>query len=110
MTNRQSAMVEVDDDTFEAEVLRAEGTVLVDCTAAWCAPCRALEPVLEQLADENRGTLKVAKVDVDRSPGVAKRFGIRGAPTLLVFRDGERRASHLGVTTKEKLLELVRRG
>jgi thioredoxin 1 len=108
MTNRPSAVVEVDDETFETEVLRAEGTVLVDCTATWCAPCRVLEPVIEQIAEENRGTLKVAKVDIDRSPETAKRFGVRGAPTLLVFRDGERKASHLGVTTKEKLLELVR--
>jgi thioredoxin 1 len=101
-------VIEVDDDSFEAEVLRAEGTVLVDFGATWCQPCKVLEPIIERLAEENAGVLKVAKIDLDASPVVASRYGIRGAPTVVVFRGGEKKAQHLGVTTKERLLELVR--
>ncbi|HEY1693157.1 MAG TPA: thioredoxin [Polyangiaceae bacterium] len=97
----------VDDGSFDREVLAAEVPVLVDFGARWCGPCRALAPVVERLAAENAGRIKVVTVDTDDAPRTAERYGVRGVPTVLVFRGGRRTASHLGVTTKEKLLALV---
>lgn len=99
-------VLSVDDHSFEAEVLRAPLPVLVDFTARWCPPCKALEPVLDRIADENVGRIKVVTVDIDDAPITANRYGVRGAPTVIAFRDGERRAQHLGATSKGKLLAL----
>ena len=85
-----------DDLSFASEVLDAEGPVLVDFTARWCPPCKALEPVLDGIADENVGRIKVVAVDIDDAPITANRYGVRGAPTVIAFRDGERRAQHVG--------------
>jgi thioredoxin 1 len=103
----QKNVLELDDTSFDAAVLSSELPVLVDFGATWCQPCRMLEPIVAALADENAGRLVVAKVDIDASPEVAKRYGIRGAPTLLVFRGGKKVAHHLGLTSKAKLLELA---
>ena len=79
----------VTDATFEREVLRAgERPVLLDCWAEWCGPCRAVAPVLDQLAAESRGRYTVAKLNVDENPGTAAQFGIRSIPTMLVFKNG----------------------
>ena len=102
-------VLEVDDATFDREVLRADGPVLVDFGAAWCGPCRRLEPIVEQVAQERAGALKVVKVDIDASPEVARRYGVRAAPTLIVFRAGERTSQHVGLTNKEKVLALLDR-
>jgi thioredoxin 1 len=100
-------VVEVDDTTFEKEVLAAEVPVLVDFVAPWCGPCKALAPIVERVAFETAGRVKVVRVDTDASPRTAQRYGIRGVPALLVFRSGERTAQHLGSTTKERVLELL---
>lgn len=100
-------VIEVDDSSFESEVLGAEVPVLVDFVAPWCAPCKALAPIVQRVAAETAGRVKVVTVDTDASPGTARRYGVRGVPTLLVFRKGEMTAQHLGATTKEKLLELL---
>jgi thioredoxin 1 len=100
-------VIAVDDASFEAEVLGAELPVLVDVSARWCGPCKILKPIVDRLANENVGRFKVVEMDMDESPETAKRFGIRGVPTLLVFRDGQKVGAHLGVTSKEKLLALV---
>jgi thioredoxin 1 len=84
--------------------------VLVDFTATWCGPCKALAPVVERVASENAGRVKVVTVDTDASPEAARRYGIRGVPTLLVFRNGEKTAGHVGLATKEKVLALLARG
>jgi thioredoxin 1 len=81
--------VEVTDASFEEEVLKSELPVLVDFWAVWCAPCRMVAPIVEELATEKEGTLKVAKMDVDNNPNTAMKFGIRSIPTLLVFKNGE---------------------
>jgi len=94
-----------DDTTFDREVLADTRAVLVDFGATWCAPCRTLEPIVEAIAAEGR--CKVVAVDIDDAPETARRYGIRGAPTLVVFRNGQRVAQHVGVTTRQKVLSLL---
>jgi len=81
--------IEVTDATFEEEVLNSELPVLVDFWAVWCAPCRMVAPIVEELAEEKEGSLKVTKMDVDNNPDTAMKFGIRSIPTMLVFKGGE---------------------
>jgi thioredoxin 1 len=95
------------DLNFEQEVLRSELPVLVDFTATWCGPCKALAPIVDQVAEELDGKVKVGKLDVEESPLTAGKFGVRGVPTLMVFKNGQRAAQHVGLTTKQKLIELV---
>lgn len=95
------------DLNFDDEVLKSATPVLVDFTATWCGPCKQLAPIVDQLAEELAGKVKVGKLDVDESPITAGKLGIRGVPTLMVFKNGERAAQHVGLTTKQKLLALV---
>jgi thioredoxin 1 len=95
------------DQNFDAEVLKADLPVLVDFTATWCGPCRALAPIVSQLAEELEGKVKVGKLDVDDSPMTAGKYGVRGVPTVMVFKNGARSAQHVGLTTKQKLIELT---
>jgi len=81
--------LQVTDETFVAEVEQAEGLVVVDFWATWCGPCLAVAPVIERLAQDYRGKVKVLKLDTDESPATAQRFGIRSIPTILLFRDGK---------------------
>ncbi|MCH2110382.1 MAG: thioredoxin [Polyangiaceae bacterium] len=104
-----SANVKVFTDLdFDTEVIKSPKTVLVDFTAAWCGPCRALAPIIDEVADELGSEAVVAKVDIDESPLTAGKYGVRGVPTLMVFKNGERQSQHVGLTTKAKLLDLVR--
>lgn len=95
------------DLNFEAEVLSSNVPVLVDFTATWCGPCKQLAPIVDQLANELVGKVKVGKLDVDDSPLTAGKYGVRGVPTVMVFKNGERSAQHVGLTTKQKLIDLV---
>jgi thioredoxin 1 len=97
----------LDEHTFDSCVGSASVPVLVEFTAPWCAPCRALEPILHELAAEGRGRWSIAKVDGDRHPELATRFGVRGFPTLLLFAGGHEVARQLGLTPKKKLLAML---
>ncbi|RKL64636.1 thioredoxin [Thermoanaerobacteraceae bacterium SP2] len=81
--------ITVTDDNFDQEVLQAEGKVLVDMWAPWCGPCRMMAPVVDEIAAEYEGTLKVCKLDVDENPETAARYGVMSIPTLLVFENGQ---------------------
>ena len=95
------------DLNFEQEVLSSKVPVFVDFTATWCGPCKQLAPLVDQLADELVGQVKVGKLDVDESPITAGKYGVRGVPTVMVFKGGEKKAQHVGVTNKETLLKML---
>ena len=103
-------IIELNELNFESSVLRAAGRVLVDFTAAWCPPCRALSPVLERLAEQSQGTIAVGSVDADACPSLAGRYGVRGLPTLIVFADGREVARRVGLTTDEGIRKLLAAG
>ena len=100
-------VLEINDLNFDSEVLQSKETFLLDFSAVWCGPCKMLTPIVEKIADENMGKVKVGKLDIDDSPGVAAKFGIRGVPTVVVFKGGKESARHVGVTNKETLLKLI---
>ncbi len=96
----------LNNENFEAEVLKADGITLVDFWATWCGPCQMLAPVIEEIAAENEG-FSVAKVDIDQCLDLAMQYKVVSIPTLLVFKGGEVVAKSIGVITKEEILELV---
>ena len=100
-------VIAVNEKTFDAEVLKSDTPVLVDFTATWCGPCKALAPVVDKLADEAAGRYKVVAVDIDESPGIASKYGVRGVPTVMAFKGGAKSGQHVGVTNRETLLKLV---
>ena len=97
----------VNDLNFDDEVVHSDVPVLVDFTATWCGPCRQIAPLVDQLADEYEGRAKVAKVDIDESPNTARRFSIRGVPTILVFKGGEVVQQQVGMAPKTVLAGLI---
>ena len=100
-------IVHVTDASFDAEVLNSETPVLVDFWAEWCGPCKMIAPVLDELAEEYQGKLKVCKIDVDANPDIPPKFGIRGIPTLIVFKGGNAEATKVGALSKTQLSEFV---
>jgi thioredoxin 1 len=100
-------VIELNDANFDTEVTTSDKPVLVDFGATWCGPCKILAPIVEKLADEYVGKFKVCKVDIDEAPTVTAKFGIRGVPTVLVFKNGEKTGQHVGVTNKETLLKML---
>jgi thioredoxin 1 len=97
----------VTDRTFEAEVLQSQVPVLIDFTATWCGPCKALKPIIEKVAQSHAGRLKVLQLDIDDSPDTPSRFNIRGVPTVIMFKDGKEVARQVGLAPEAKLVALV---
>ncbi|HXG50373.1 MAG TPA: thioredoxin [candidate division Zixibacteria bacterium] len=100
-------ITEVGDVNFDAEVLRSDLPVLVDFWAPWCGPCKTIAPVIEELANEYEGRLKVAKLNVDDHPATASRYGVRGIPNLIVFKGGAVREQIVGAVSKSRLVNAV---
>ena len=107
MSDAGKTYVEGTDSNFDKEVLENDVPVLVDFWAPWCAPCRIVGPIVEELAHEYQGRLKVVKLNVDENPGIAMRYGIRSIPTLAVFNNGEAVTGVIGAAPKEQLKEMV---
>jgi thioredoxin 1 len=97
--------VKVTDATFETDVLKASGPVLVDFWAEWCGPCKQIAPALEQIAQELEGKVTIAKLDIEDSPTTPSRYGVRGIPTMMIFKDGQMAAMKVGAMPKQKILE-----
>ena len=100
-------IVQVTDETFETEVLKAEGPVLVDFWAPWCGPCRMVGPIVEELANDNAGKVKVCKCNTDETLKAAQKYLIRSIPTLMVFKSGEVAEQVIGARSKEELQTLL---
>ena len=103
-----SAEVNVTAENFEKEVLQADVPVLADFWAEWCMPCKMIAPALEEIAEEYKGRLKVAKVDVDSQPDLAQRFNVVSIPTLLLFKNGDVANQHVGAGSKSMLLGIFK--
>src|SRR5580765_7202547 len=102
-----SAAVTVDEANFDSEVVKSTQPVLVDFWAEWCGPCKMIAPVLDEIAREKAGSVKVAKVNVDENQSLSLRYNIRAIPTLLFFKDGQLRDQITGMTSKKDLLSRV---
>ena len=96
-------IVHVTDGSFEEDVLNAEDPVLVDYWAEWCGPCKAIAPILGEIAEEYAGRLKIAKLNIDENPSTPPKYGIRGIPTLMLFKDGNVEATKVGALSKSQL-------
>lgn len=95
------------DDTFEEEVLKSSAPVLVDYWAEWCGPCKMIAPILDEIASEYTGKIKVAKLNIDDNPQTPPKYGIRGIPTLMLFKDGNVEATKVGALSKSQLTAFI---
>ena len=101
------ATMKVSDASFEQDVLKADSPVIVDFWAEWCAPCKIIGPALEEIANEMQGRIKVAKLNIDENPTVPSRYGIRGIPTLMLFKNGAVEATKVGALSKSQLTAFI---
>ena len=100
-------VMEVSDNSFETDVLNSDKPVLVDFWAEWCAPCRMLAPTVDAVAEKYAGNARVVKLNVDDNPGVSQRYGIKGIPTLILFKGGKEEERVVGATSKEAISRMI---
>ncbi|MGK2888417.1 MAG: thioredoxin TrxA [Candidatus Malihini olakiniferum] len=100
-------IIHLTDNSFETYVLQAEGSILVDFWAEWCGPCKMIALILDEVAEELEGRVTVAKLNIDENPATAPKYGIRGIPTLLLFKNGEMAATKVGALSKGQLKEFL---
>jgi thioredoxin 1 len=100
-------VTEVSDSSFAEDVLQSDRPVLVDFWAVWCAPCRMLEPTVDAVAEKYAANARVVKVNVDENPGISQRYGIKGIPTLILFKNGKEAERVVGATSKEAIARMI---
>jgi thioredoxin 1 len=102
-----SNILAISDDSFENEVIESQIPVVVDFWAQWCGPCKALSPILEDIAQKYTNKVKFVKLDVDSNPSTPPKFGVRGIPTLILFKDGQVKATQVGLLSKADLMQFI---
>lgn len=100
-------IVYLSDDSFESDVLQSEGPVLVDYWAEWCGPCKMIAPILDEIASEYNGKVRIAKLNIDDNPQTPPKYGIRGIPTLMLFKAGNVEATKVGALSKSQLTAFI---
>jgi thioredoxin 1 len=98
---------EFTEQNFDAEVLKSDTPVLVDFTATWCGPCKQLAPIIDRIADDFAGKIKIGKLDIDANPQITAKYGVRSVPTVIVFKGGQKVVANAGLVSREKLLALL---
>ena len=102
------ATVKITDENFETEVVKSTKPVIVDFWAEWCGPCKMIGPILEELSDELSEKIKIAKHNIDEEPNTPTKFGVRGIPTMLLFKDGELKSTKVGATPKSDIISWIK--
>ena len=103
-----SNAIDINDDNFDSEVIKSDKPVLIDFWAEWCGPCKQIGPVLEEISDEMKDQVVIAKHNIDEEPNAPTKYGVRGIPTMLLFKDGQLKATKVGATTKSNIVSWIK--
>lgn len=102
------SVLNVTSENYESEVLKSEKTVLIDFYADWCGPCKMMSPIIDEIAEEMKETVKVGKINVDENQNLAMEYGVMSIPTVIILKNGEVQKTFIGVTDKEKIIEFLK--